>query len=143
MPHITVIRVYTTRIAKSHDELLISPLLLLLILPIYLGMCHSVPTHIHPYMSKLRLLLETDDEIYGLCLQWVPYMPGITTQGVPLLVYGTSRKVYESGSYIMPIQELTGGRDPVLPSDAWRPSGRSGRFELHNISNTTINIFIT
>jgi len=68
MPHITVIRVYTTRIAKSHDELLISPLLLLLILPIYLGMCHSVPTHIHPYMSKLRLLLETDDEIYGLCL---------------------------------------------------------------------------
>jgi len=58
--HVTVIRVYTTRIAKPHDELLINTLLLLLllILPIYLGMCPSIPIHIHPYMSKLRLLLK-------------------------------------------------------------------------------------
>ena len=61
-------------------------------------MCPSVPTHIHPYMSKLRLLLETDDETNGLCLQWILYMT--TTQGVPLLVYEKG-----SGSYIMPIQE--------------------------------------
>ena len=57
-----------TRIAKLHVELLISTLLLLLVLPIYLGMYPNVPTHIHPYMSKLRLLLKTDDETNGLCL---------------------------------------------------------------------------
>jgi len=45
-------------------------------------------------MSMLRLLLETDDETNMLCLQWVPYMPGTTIQGVSLLVYGTSRKAY-------------------------------------------------
>ena len=55
----------------------------------------SILTHIHPYMSKLRLLLETDAETNVLYLQWVPYMPGTTTQGVPLLVYRTSRKVYK------------------------------------------------
>ena len=59
-------------------------------------MCPSILTHTHTsYMSKLRLLLETNDEINGLCLQLVPYMPGTTTQGVPLLVYGTSRKAYK------------------------------------------------
>jgi len=42
-------------------------------------------------MSKLRLLLKIDDETNGLCLQWVPYMPGTT----PLLAYGTSRKAYK------------------------------------------------
>ena len=63
MPHVTVLRVYTTRIAKQHSELLVSILLLLLVLPIYLGMFPSVPTHIHPYMSKLRLLFETNGGI--------------------------------------------------------------------------------
>jgi len=63
MFHVTIIRVYTTRIAKQHNKLLINILLLLLFLPIYRGMCPSVPTHIHPYMSKLRLLLKTDDEL--------------------------------------------------------------------------------
>ena len=69
MHHASIIRVYTTRIAKQHDELLINILLLLLSLPIYLGMCPSVPTHIHPYMSKPKLLLETDDEtmVYVYC----------------------------------------------------------------------------
>ena len=95
LSHVAVIWVYSTRIAKQHNELLISTLLLLLlVLPIYLGMYPSVPVHIYPYMSKLKLLLETDDETNGLCLQWVPYMPRTTTQGVPLLVYGTSPKAY-------------------------------------------------
>jgi len=71
---------------KQYDELLISILLLLLILPICLGMCPSVPTHIHPYMSKLRMLLETNNETNRLCLQWVSYIPGITAQNVPLLI---------------------------------------------------------
>jgi len=48
---------------------LISILLLLLILPLDLGTCPSVPTYMHPYISKLRLLLKTDDETNGLCLQ--------------------------------------------------------------------------
>jgi len=60
----------------------------------YLGMCPSVPTHIHLYMSKLRLLLETDDETNGLCLQWVPCIPGTTAQDVSLLEYRTYRKAY-------------------------------------------------
>jgi len=49
--HITVIRVHTTRIAKQHNELVISTLLLLLlVLPIYLGMCPSGPnTHTSIY----------------------------------------------------------------------------------------------
>ena len=95
MPHVIEIRVYTTRIAKQHDELLISILiLLLLILPIYLGIYPSIPTHIHPYMSNLRLLLKTDDEINGLRLQWILYMPRTIVQGVPLLVHKTDRQAY-------------------------------------------------
>jgi len=87
--------VYKTQIVKQYNDLLISILpLLLLILPIYLGMYPCVPTHIHSYMSKPRLSLETDDETNRLYLQWISYMPGTTNQGVPLLVYGTSRKAY-------------------------------------------------
>jgi len=37
-------------------------------------------------MSKSRLLLETDDETNGLCLQWVSCIPETTTQDVPLLI---------------------------------------------------------
>ena len=47
------------------------------------------------HMSKLRLLLETDDETNVLCLQWVSYIPGTTADGVLLLVYGTGRKAYK------------------------------------------------
>jgi len=54
---------YTTRIAKHNELLLIGILLLLLALPIYLGCALASQTHIPPYMSKQRLLLETDDEI--------------------------------------------------------------------------------
>ena len=62
--------------------------------PIYRGMCPNVPIHIHPYMSKLRLLLKTNDETNGLCLLWVSYILRTTTQDVPLLEYGTWRKAY-------------------------------------------------
>jgi len=56
-------------------------------------------------MSKLRLLLETDDETNVLCLQWVPYIPGTTTQDVPVLTRNLPLGKQEDGSYIMPIQE--------------------------------------
>ena len=49
MSHVTVIRVYTTRIAKQQDELLISILLLLLVRPIYLSM--SLGVHLNTYTS--------------------------------------------------------------------------------------------
>jgi len=67
LSHITVIRVYTTRIAKQYYELLISTLLLLLLFwPIYQSMCTGVRSIPHTsIMSKSRLLLETDDEIMG------------------------------------------------------------------------------
>ena len=123
--HVTVIRVYTTRIAKQYNELLISILLLLLVLPIYLGMCPSVPIHIHQYMSKLRLLLETDDEINGLCLQWIPYIRETTTQDVPVLIQNLPLGKQEVGLILCPFKNITGGRKSALPSDTWRPSGRS------------------
>jgi len=47
MTHFTVIRAYKTQIAKQHDELLISILLLLLIIPIYLGMYTSIRSISH------------------------------------------------------------------------------------------------
>ena len=76
MPHFTVIRVYTTRIAKQHDKLLIS-IFIIITHPNHIIKCvPSVPTYIHPYMSKMRLLLKTDDETNGLFLQWVPYILG-------------------------------------------------------------------
>ena len=78
LSHVTIIGVYATQIAKQHNELLLSTLLLLLllVLSIYLGMCPSVPTHIDPYMSKSRLLLETDDMINVLCLSGSRTCPG-------------------------------------------------------------------
>ena len=51
-------------------------LLLLLIVPIYLGMCPSVPTHIRPYMSKPSLLLETDDKTMGYVYSGSHTYPG-------------------------------------------------------------------
>jgi len=117
LPHVTVIRVYTTRIAKLHDELLIGTLLLLLlVLPIYLDMCPNVPTHIHPYMSKPRIL-ETDDETNGLCLQWVPYIPGTTTQDVPVLTRNLPLGKQEVGFILCPFRNITGGRESAFPSD--------------------------
>ena len=68
-------------------------------------MCPSVPTHIHPYMSKLRLLLETDDETNVLCLQWVPCIPGTTTQDILVLTRNLPLGKQEGESYIIPIQE--------------------------------------
>jgi len=47
------------------------------------------------HMSKLRLLLETDDETNVLCLQWVSYIPGTTADSVLLLEYGTDNKAYK------------------------------------------------
>ena len=46
------------------------------------------------YYYYSRLLLETNGGINEQYLQWVPYMPGTTTQDVPSLVYGTGRKAY-------------------------------------------------
>ena len=49
-----------------------------------------IPSHIHLYMSKSRLLLKTNDETNELCLQWVPYIPRTMAQDVPVLT-GTCR----------------------------------------------------
>ena len=89
-------------------------ILLLLVLPIYLGMCPSVPTHMHPYMSKLRLLLETNEGINEQCLQWVPCMIGTTVQGVPSLVYRTGHKAYSRWVlFICPFRKVRAMRVPA------------------------------
>jgi len=124
--HVTVIRVYSTWITKQHNELVISTLLLLLlVLPIYLSRCPSVSTHIHPYMSKLRLLLETNDETNESCLQWVFYIPGTTTQDVPVLTQNLALGKQKVGLILWPFRNITRGRESALLSDTWRPLGRS------------------
>ena len=57
-------------------------------------MCNSILAHIHPHLSKSRLLFETNEGINEQCLQLVPYMPGTTVHNVPLLVYGAVHKAY-------------------------------------------------
>jgi len=56
------------------------------------------------------LLLETDDETNGLCLQWVPCIPGTMAQDVPLLIrnlpWGDSRA---KGLIYMPCKKLVIG----------------------------------
>ena len=80
-------------------------------------MCPSVPSHIHPYMSKSRLLLETNDETDVLCLQWVPYIPRTTTQDLPVLTQDLPLGKQEGESYCMTIQKCNRSRESVLPSD--------------------------
>ena len=67
-------------------------------------MCPSIPTHIHPYMSKLRLLLETDDEIMGYIyngsLRTQDHDPGCSGADPEPTARQTG-----GGSYCMPIQE--------------------------------------
>ena len=58
----------------------------------------------------------------------IPYMPGTTVQGVPLLVYGTDRKTYRRVLYDALFKMVLRRRELALPSVTWRPSGRTGRF---------------
>ena len=115
IPHVIVIWMYTIRVAKLHNELLINILLLLLVLPIYLSMCigvYSIP-HTSIY-DKSRLLLETNDETNMLCLQWVSYIPGTTTQDVSVL---TRNLHLGNRKFVCPFRNVTGRREPALPSD--------------------------
>jgi len=50
--------------------------------------------------------LKNDDKTNELCYQWVPCIPGTTTQDVPLLVHRTCHEAQEGvGSCCMPIQK--------------------------------------
>ena len=101
-------------------------LLLLLILPRCLDMWTSIPAHIYPHLSKVRLLLETNGDINEQCLQWVPYIPGTMVESVPLQVYGTGHKAY-TRVYAL-FKMVPRRREPALPSVTWRPFGRTGSF---------------
>jgi len=59
------------------------------------------------------LLLETDDETNGLCLQWVSCIPPTTAQDVPFLPQG----VQEVSVIVCPFRNVIGGREPALPSE--------------------------
>ena len=80
-------------------------------------MCPSVPTHIYPYMSKLRLLLETNDETNGLCLQWVPCIPVTMSQDVLVLTRNLQLSKQEVGLIVCSFKNVTKGREPVLLLD--------------------------
>ena len=67
--------------------------------------------------------------------------PGTTAQDVPVLIGNLPLGKQEVGLILCPFRNVTGGRKPVLPSDTWRPSGRSESFKLHNIPDITVNIF--
>ena len=47
----------------------------------------------------------------------------------------------EVGFILCPFRNINEGREPSLPSVTWRPSSRSERFKLYNISNITVKIF--
>ena len=78
-------------------------LLLLLVLPWCLDMWTSVPAHIYPHLSKARLLLETNGGINEQCLQWVPYIPGTTTQDCSVAWWTEPAARRSGGSYRMPL----------------------------------------
>jgi len=89
---------------KTTQQIINSTLLLLLVRPIYLDMCPSIPIHIHPYMSIPRLLLETDDETMVMFTvspvhTW-NHDPGRSNADSKLAARET-----KGGSYIIPIQE--------------------------------------
>ena len=93
-------------------------LLLLLVIHIYLGMCPSVPTHIHSYMSKSRLLLETDDEtmsyVYGGSCTCLGPRPKV----FHCWCYRTGPQgVQEVGLIVCLFINVTRGRKPTLLSD--------------------------
>ena len=94
-------------------------------------------------MGKLRLLLETDDETNGLCLQWVPYIPGTTAQDVLVLIRNLSVSKQEVGLILCPFKNITGGREPTLPSEHLEALRYNRKFELQNIPNIIVNIFTT
>ena len=63
LTYVAVIRAYTTRIAKQHNELLSGILLLLLIRPMYLGICPDVHLNTHTSIYEQgEWLLETDED---------------------------------------------------------------------------------
>jgi len=68
-------------------------------------------------MSKLRLLLETDDETNGLCLQWVPYIPGTMAHDISELTQNLPLGQRTVGLIICPFRNVTGGRESALPSE--------------------------
>jgi len=96
---------------KTTQQIINSTLLLLLVRPIYLDMCPSIPIHIHPYMSIPRLLLETDDETM-VCLQWVPYILETTTQDVPMLTRNLPPGKQKVGLILFPFR-----KELALPSE--------------------------
>jgi len=49
--------------------------------------------------------LESNDETNGLCLQWVPYIPGTMAQNVLMLTWNLPLGKQEGRSYCMPIRE--------------------------------------
>ena len=70
-------------------------------------MCPSVPTQINSYMSKSRLLLETNDETNEFCLKWVPCIPGTMAQDALLLIRNLQRgNSGAKGLIYMPCKKL-------------------------------------
>jgi len=99
----------------------------------------SVPAHIYPHLSKIRLLLETNGGINEQYLQWVPYMPGTTVHDVQLLLFEIGRKAKMRVLLFAPFMNVLGYREPTLPSKHLETLRLNRKFCLHNIPNTTIN----
>ena len=76
-------------------------------------------------MSKLRFLLETDDETNRLCLQRVPCIPETTTQDVLLLIQNLPRgDSGVKGLIYMPCKKLI-IRVVAHPVEHLGPTGRT------------------
>ena len=140
MSHVTVARVYKTRIAKQHNELLISILLLLFMLPIYLSMCYRY-TYIHIWESRgcyWKLMIKLMCYVYSGSRAY----PGAWHRMFRYwCTKPTARRT--GGSYRMPFSRWyqEGGSQHSPQSLGALRSNR--KIELHNIPNTTVNRFTT
>ena len=68
-------------------------------------MCPSIPTHKHSYMTKPRLLLETDDETMGYVYSGSRTYPEPRPRVSRCWCTEPATRPTGSGSYIMLIQE--------------------------------------
>jgi len=99
-------------------------ILLLLVRPVCLGMCLSVPVHIHPHMCKTRLVIENWQGINEPCLYWVSCILRTTASWAS----GTELKpiAKEKGSYLYALNRngIRSSGANIPHQNTWWPSSR-------------------
>jgi len=95
--HVKIKHITSQMLVTCHHIIII---LLRLIRSVCLCMSPSVPVHIHPHMSKKRLVIENWWEINEPCLYWISCIPGTTAK--EHLVMSWNRPLSHKGLICMP-----------------------------------------